>query len=250
MWGIAKLVRDEIGIEYGNGLWEKNLEDQLAWRVAQCTLKIRPSYSTEWALERKIPTWSWASMDGAIEVPERMTDRPHYTVKDHNARPLAFDLVGVKRGARPHRLGEQPAPIQQRGMSDSVMELQKRYKETNESEFQHASRDDPPNFYSESIPMQGHVGRGLLKWSDAAKKWSIIIEGVTGGDIEIYPDTIPRATASADMEPYFIVLSAKQASHFSFKLLFGGIPSKAALGFQAGNRAVPKPKSTRTPGRT
>ena len=69
MWGIAKLVRDEIGIEYGNGLWEKNLEDQLAWRVAECTLVVRPSYSTEWALERKIPTWSWASMDGAIEVP-------------------------------------------------------------------------------------------------------------------------------------------------------------------------------------
>ena len=175
-----------------------------------------------------------------------MTDRPHYTVKDHNDRPLAFDLVGVKRGLKPQRLGEQPAPIQQRGMSDSVIELQKRYKETNEPEVQQASRDDPPKFYSESLPMQGHVGRGLLYWSNAAKKWSIKIDGVTSGDIEIYPDTRPEATELAEL---FIVLSAKQGSRLLPDHFISRISSKVILGFQAGSRAVPKPKSTRDPSR-
>jgi hypothetical protein len=38
MWGIAKLVRDALGVEYGEGLWEAQLEDQLAWHVVEASI--------------------------------------------------------------------------------------------------------------------------------------------------------------------------------------------------------------------
>lgn len=220
MWGIAKLVRDALGVEYGDGLWEKHLEDQLAWRVAECTLDIRPSESTDESKARNIPSWSWASMDGAIEVPDRLTNQDHYVVKDHNNRPLAFDLIGVRRPATPKR-GEQASPIQTRGMSDSAVELQKRYKELEkerrggDSEFgQHHSakidRDAEPKFYSKCIPIQGHIGRGRLKEYEGKKKWSLILDGLSSEDIEVFPDTKPKMANPVDANPFFVVLSAKQ----------------------------------------
>lgn len=224
MWGIAKLVRDAAGVEYGAGLWEQNLENQLAWRVLDCTLEVRPSESTAEAIQRPIPSWSWASMDGRIEVADRMTGTPHYAVKDHYNRPLAFDLKGVKRTPAPPKISEQPPPLQPRGMSDSGVELQRRSKELQEEQNivldlaghprshspEKIDRDAEPAFHSTSLPIQGHVGRGRLEWSEAKKKWAFEIEGLDNEDLEVFPDTIPKISDPVDAQPFFVVLSAER----------------------------------------
>ncbi|KAF2468285.1 HET-domain-containing protein [Lindgomyces ingoldianus] len=229
MWGIAKLVRDEMGVAYGNGLWQQNLEDQLTWRVAKTTLELRPSESTAWNLERKIPSWSWASMDGEIVVPDfLLTDVPHFTVRDHYRRPLAFDLKGVKRCAPPPE-SERESPAYTRGMSDTNVQLQRRREELerereNEVDQQGQQRtrspekidvdsDAEPEFYNESIQIQGHVGRGQLVWDDMKKKWLLKLDGLSGVEIEAFPDTKPKLKNPVDMEPYFVVLSAKKVNN-------------------------------------
>jgi hypothetical protein len=222
MWGIAKLVRDALRIEYGEGLWEQGLEDQLAWRVTECTLKVRPSESTEVKIARKIPSWSWASMDGKIEVPDRLSNVPHYTVKDHDNRPLAFDLKGVKRVAEPTRIGDKASPDQARGMSDSVAEMQRRYKDmekegmtepkTGDHHSEEVNRDDPPEFYSKSIAIQGHVGRGSLKWIALKGQWCLRADGVLEDAIDAFPDTMPNEEDTIEANPFFVVLSAKKVT--------------------------------------
>lgn len=222
MWGIAKLVRDALDTEYGDGLWEEHLEHQLTWRVAECTLHERPAESEEEDTVRKIPSWSWASMDGRIIVPGRVTNKSHYAVKDHHGRPLAFDLVGVKRYLPPNspKLGDQSSPASNRGMSDSVAELRRRYRELEhdprdakaessqdkEHESKDTSRDAVPEFHSKSIPIQGYVVKGYLMPNRKRDGWSLKLDGLAS-EVEAYPDIIPRAEG---LEPYFVVLSAKK----------------------------------------
>lgn len=200
MWGIAKLLRDALGIEYGHGLWEENLEDYLAWRVAQCTLTERPSESQKKDLKRDIPSWSWASMDGTIIVPDRLSDQPHYKVTDHDGHALTFDLKGVSRPAR-----------------KSVTQLE---KENPDIKFKHdfhrssspkrISRDLEPEFYSKSIRIQGHVNRGLLRLDIASKSWVVSVEGNSHVILEAFPDIVPRREDPVDEMPYLVVLAAKQ----------------------------------------
>jgi hypothetical protein len=224
MWGIAKLVRDAMNVEYGNGLFEENLEDQLAWRVAECKLKQRPSESTKEELARNIPSWSWASMDGMILVPDRLSDQLHFKVTDHDTQPLTFDLVGVKRSVRPafSRAGAPPLPI--RGISDSGPELQRRNKEREQDENdvkkekdfhrsgspEKVNRSHEPMFHSTSIRLQGHVGRGQLQYDKTGAVWYLQIDGVGEGILEAFPDVIPDLTDPNDTSPYFVVLAAKQ----------------------------------------
>ncbi|KAF2795819.1 HET-domain-containing protein [Melanomma pulvis-pyrius CBS 109.77] len=233
MWGIAKLVRDAMGVEYGAGLWEKNLEDQLAWRVAECTMEVRPSESTDEWISRDIPSWSWASMDGAIEVPDHLTIIPHYTVKDHFHRPLAFDLVGVKRYAPMPRLSDEAPPTQTRGMSDGIVEIQKRYKELKKEELESGStaehqkiekvdKDAEPRFHSRSIQIQGHVGRAPIEWDNATKRWLLRLPGLSQAELQVFPDTKPKIGVLVDEKPYFCVLSAKQVNKPT-NTLFDGV---------------------------
>ncbi|PVI08227.1 HET-domain-containing protein [Periconia macrospinosa] len=216
MWGIAKLMRDEFKCEYGHGLWERNLEDQLAWRVAECQLLERPSESKEEHISRNIPSWSWASMDGRIDVPDQLTDAPHYMVKDHFGAPLMFDLVGVRRAAasRKSQLGESQPPAQIRVMSDSVVELQHRYKdlerarkETNDHAHQDViDRDAEPKFYHSSIAIQGHVCPGTLEQDSVSGSWFLRVDGLTDTVIAAFPDLVPR---KHDLSRFYVVLSAK-----------------------------------------
>jgi hypothetical protein len=226
MWGIAKLVRDIVGIEYGKGLWEDNLEDQLAWRVDECKLTQRPSESANDDLKRDIPSWSWASMDGTIIVPDRLSDQLHFKVSDHDGQPLTFDLVGVKRFVRPAlpRSGGNAPGLPARGASDSGPELLRRNQQKqienperdDAKEFHRSSsperisRDAEPKFHTTSIRIQGHVGRGRLGWDEARNRWIITVDSVPDGVLEIFLDLIPSTVALADMLPYLIVLAAKK----------------------------------------
>jgi hypothetical protein len=226
MWGIAKLVRDIMGIEYGKGLWEDNLEDQLAWRVDVCKLTQRPSDSTKDELMRDIPSWSWASMDGTIIVPDRLSDQLHFKVCDHEGQPLTFDLVGVKEFVRPPRPGPGVnAPgLPTRGASDSGPELfrgnqqkQMENPERDDAKKYHRSsspdkisRDAEPEFHTTSIRIQGHVGRGRLGRDEARGQWILAVDDVPDGILEVFLDLIPSTVVLADMLPYLVVLAAKK----------------------------------------
>ena len=87
IWGVAKRVRDTLDEEYVAGMWEDSLEEQLAWRVADCKKSERPQKLAA------IPTWSWTSMKGTILVSERVQPQGRcYRVTDHVGQPLSFKL--------------------------------------------------------------------------------------------------------------------------------------------------------------
>ncbi|KAF2093753.1 HET-domain-containing protein, partial [Rhizodiscina lignyota] len=85
IWGVAKLVRAALDEEYCVGMWERNFKEQLAWRVADCRTSSRPR-------PLRAPSWSWASMDGAIELQDRLTSERLYAISSHDGKEIAFDL--------------------------------------------------------------------------------------------------------------------------------------------------------------
>ncbi|KAF2679352.1 HET-domain-containing protein [Lentithecium fluviatile CBS 122367] len=214
LWGIAKLVRDELGDEYGMGLWEHNLVDQLVWRVAECTKQERPPDPAGPGKPRKFPTWSWASMDEQILVPDRLSksNAKHWTVKDHTGQDLKFDLVGVERRIEPGpiRTIDAVPPPQVRSKSDSTVGQKTRYQDLEQTLPLKKSRDAEPEFYNTSLPIAGHVGRARLEQDPIGNGWLLTPEGFSGDTIEAYPDTIPNQDNEADQTPFFVVLSAKQ----------------------------------------
>ncbi|KAK1994909.1 HET-domain-containing protein [Colletotrichum falcatum] len=90
VWGVAKLVRDALGEEYGAGLWTNGLHEQLAWRVAAAAAAA--------ADDRRgagdgFPSWSWASVKGAVEVASPVPDLPRfYTASGHDGGAVRFLL--------------------------------------------------------------------------------------------------------------------------------------------------------------
>ncbi|KAK2008908.1 heterokaryon incompatibility protein [Colletotrichum eremochloae] len=87
VWGVAKLVRDALGEEYGAGLWTNGLHEQLAWRVAD------PRAGEKKEAGGGFPSWSWASARGAVEVASPVPDLPRfYTASGHDGGPLRFLL--------------------------------------------------------------------------------------------------------------------------------------------------------------
>ena len=58
IWGIAKLVQDALDEAYGARVWERNLEEQLAWKAVECEVDGRPEEQSH------VPSWSWASVRG------------------------------------------------------------------------------------------------------------------------------------------------------------------------------------------
>lgn len=212
LWGIAKLIKDDLGVEYGEGLWEDNLEDQLAWRVAECNLMERPITK-----KRKIPSWSWASMDGEIIIADRLSDKSHRTVCDHNGRDLELDLKGVKRYARPARPSGPGPMLQSRVQSDSVLELKKARAGVQRSihhddESRSAEKADPdaePVLHNYSIPIQGHVNCGLLFFHELKKAWVLRSHNNDNFDMDAYPDTVPDPTRYQHTIK-FVVLSVKK----------------------------------------
>ncbi|PSK55278.1 hypothetical protein B9Z65_2667 [Elsinoe australis] len=76
---IARAVKDVD--EYLSGMWRLMLEEQLGWRVVdarQHNGKPSRRMSPE---EYRAPSWSWASMDGVIEMPSRVRQRRDYVLR-------------------------------------------------------------------------------------------------------------------------------------------------------------------------
>jgi len=94
IWGVVKRLREIQSEEYVAGMWEGALEEQLAWRVADCTASKRPS-------ELNInPTWSWTSMEGTILSPSRSARwERSYIVQGHREDRIWFNIG--EEGIRP-----------------------------------------------------------------------------------------------------------------------------------------------------
>lgn len=95
IWGIAKLVRDQMrlqskGEEYGVGLWTSNLLVQLAWKVVDYTKARR-----EEALE-SYPSWSWASLMGEVETADRyayLDEDTYFRATNHGGGDIFFEVT-------------------------------------------------------------------------------------------------------------------------------------------------------------
>ncbi|PVH73820.1 HET-domain-containing protein [Cadophora sp. DSE1049] len=60
--GMAREISGDMKCEYLAGLWRQDLEHQLLWKV------ITPHPATK-KEDMRGPSWSWASVDGAVEIP-------------------------------------------------------------------------------------------------------------------------------------------------------------------------------------
>lgn len=98
IWSVAKLVRDALQEDYGAGFWTNRLEEQLAWKVVDCT-KTDGSASKR-IISEQLSSWSLASVDGMIEPQYRFRGRDEmervYRVKNHEGSDIQFETEGQK----------------------------------------------------------------------------------------------------------------------------------------------------------
>lgn len=89
--GVARLVQaktvDETGGDYiaEAGMWKKDLELQLCWRITQTAMRISP-YTA--------PSWSWASIDGRVKVP----DSAEYSMATYCVKVLDVNMTPAPQG--------------------------------------------------------------------------------------------------------------------------------------------------------
>jgi hypothetical protein len=100
IWSIAKLLRDMLDEEYGAGMWQRAFHEQLAWRMKECG----SSDARLPELQTSHPSWSWASVKGAVVAPNRINHDRCYTVTDHSGQPeILFEIkdYGDDRDSEP-----------------------------------------------------------------------------------------------------------------------------------------------------
>ena len=230
IWGIAKLIRDALGEAYGAGLWERNLEEQLAWRVVECEADGRPEEQSH------VPSWSWASVKGVVEVRDRM---PRWrVVRGHEGEPIAFSLVGRKPSKqleeRSDSWDEELAIMSQHltkmGKKQQGSEVDKEAsnhsakkegqpKEAAEQgqtgSHAKAEGDQPPKLQSISIPIRGHVGFARLRLDALGGRWTLEIPECPemdeeDGMLEVFPDVKLKFEGLRGENCYFVVLASSK----------------------------------------
>ena len=94
--GIAKEMRHAVKDEYLAGMWRNQLPDSLLWYISTSTASDNTALGRPRPL--RAPTWSWASLDGPIEVLEPFSDEDKQTlvteIIDVHVDPLTSDTTG------------------------------------------------------------------------------------------------------------------------------------------------------------
>lgn len=90
--GLARAIHHKIGVDYKAGLWDFHFERQLMW-------KVKDTSSTKRASSAVAPSWSWASVIGAVKY--------NYSVWTEDAKNKT-SVTFVKKGA-PHV--DDPSPF-------------------------------------------------------------------------------------------------------------------------------------------
>lgn len=155
LWGIAAPVAEKQKGEWGAwgaGLWASQLEQQLAWTVVTPRVSTRP---INVGLE-KFPTWSWASVVGAVSLAQSRAPQAQevfYIVSgDGNSQtPISFEKVPENSSGEEKSIG-----VKRKG-----------------------------------IEMHCHVGVGEVRYDIYPSRIWLQIEGKSGDtmNIQVFPDT-------------------------------------------------------------
>ena len=208
VWGVAKLVRDSLGEDFGCGLWVLNLAEQLCWRVIKGSGREGTGERPP-SLEH-FPTWSWASVRGVIKVARRIPTEPRWWyVTSVDGEELNFKL---KEPLFPNfGKGEE-------GWRDEIVAMDKEIAKIGPEEVHRAAQltkerdahlvsgrtsgaaervarlDNQPVLEVETITFRGHVMLGTLKKNRQTNRWIVSIPTKEGGReredfIQAFPDT-------------------------------------------------------------
>lgn len=226
VWGVAKVVRDAWGGDeaYAEGMWERKLEEQLAWRVVDRTWARRGVVAVEGradnVVERRAPSWTWVGLDDAvIVVGDRMPGTRCYTVRHHDGGKVRFVVEewGRERkkaeafedwksqfGAWDRRLasvvGRKEKQIAGFGRLGGIEEERK--EQAAKEKFR---RDEHPKLKEKVLKLYGYVGRGMLTADE--RRLRILMGQENDNTIEVFLDT-PQGPGNNPV--YFMVLAASE----------------------------------------
>jgi hypothetical protein len=237
IWSIAKLVRDAWGDEYGSGMWGRALEEQLGWRVVDVAESKR-IVELQW----QQPSWSWASVQGAVFAGERVALIRCYRVKGHDGKAIQFRSKSLRRPAAEREHSDSLKEDLKMGMLEwkkkmsirnqisprlpENVEEQKKdnagQKEENEKTHT-ASKIDPrdlePKLASKSIDMHAPIIPGSLHFDTASKSYVLEFQTCTGlTKWEAFPDEI-LSNIESTYSTHFIMLAS--TAHITSASPFG-----------------------------
>lgn len=86
--GMAQMIHREMQCEYLAGLWRKDLEHQLLWKVSNRAAAVAASTVIA-------PSWSWASVDGTVEY-DHWIGRLNVGYNLSKNAPADLEAVGVE----------------------------------------------------------------------------------------------------------------------------------------------------------
>jgi hypothetical protein len=209
IWGIAKRIRDMLNEEYFAGMWEGAVEEQLGWRVADCEMAERPQTLSD------IPTWSWASMNAVIHIPDRsrqrrrswfvgnpLGERLSIALSDRNSRDISFGSPSKTAADMERKLN---LASRRREQVRAALKL-KNATDTSQYPASTASREMEPELLDKRVAIRSTLNKGYLMRSHSAPSWSLEIPNTHDQrtDIVAHPDTKPEADSVAVV---FIVLA-------------------------------------------
>lgn len=108
VWSIAKLVRDTLGEAYAVGMWENQLEEQLAWYPRDLGSENEARIPE---LQYRYPSWSWASLKGPILSSGRLSKARQYVITDHSGDAISFKNHPQNDDNQEPQLDRQPMPL-------------------------------------------------------------------------------------------------------------------------------------------
>ncbi|KAJ4347995.1 uncharacterized protein N0V89_009367 [Didymosphaeria variabile] len=193
IWGLVRFLIGALKERYADGLWERNLEEQLAWHVVGCQQGNGQPSTRQEGLDA--PTWSWASIHGEIVVPDRFAAIRDYQVVGHDGKEIAFDLIGTRK--HPQGPGTWAEQLQQ--YEARVEEIEKLRLNNPQSSLKAPPEADDlspiPRLRSPSIPIMGHIGKMILQKRTSVSDWTLTTFPIRGqggyGVIKASPDIQP-----------------------------------------------------------
>ena len=209
IWSIAKLVRDIIREEYGCGMWEHGLQEQLAWRVADVRRCERVA-----ELQWRNPSWSWGSVKGPVLARDRLALGRCYFVRNHDGQPITFSSPTVSLPAQ----ASGPSHKTDDGLGISVLE----------STSVTSERDKEPILKDTSISIQGQICYGTLQGDNLGSAFSIIVAKTTpiavGGSrsLHAFPDEMPGPDSFNPHACRFVVTAVSEQK-FKSRVTYSGI---------------------------
>ncbi|KAK9772239.1 putative Heterokaryon incompatibility domain-containing protein [Seiridium cardinale] len=94
IYGVGSIVAEAQRGSWGDwvaGLWSSRLEDHLTWSVLNPQEATRPSSGL--GSGAAFPTWSWASVEGAVQLAKLWASSPVYIVANHTGGRISFPKV-------------------------------------------------------------------------------------------------------------------------------------------------------------